>query len=397
MTVREVESLKDGSWGDGGNLWLTVQGKAKRWTFRYKSPVTGKRREMGLGSYLDVTLAKARDKARTARQLLDEEIDPIENEKRRKEAKRATGMTFAAVTEAYIKDREPGWTDRRAAPVWRSSLTRFAYPVVCNKPIGSITTEDILLILRPIWAEKKETADRVRGRLERILDYAHAHKWLKGENPARWKGHLANILAPRALGARVEHHRAVDWRQVATVMTALAKAEGMAARAVRFACLTAARSGEVRGARWREFDLERKLWIVPAERMKAKNEHRVPLSEPALTILRKQWPMESKPPADAFVFPGAKIGRPMSDVGLLKAVHTALGAKAATVHGFRSTFRDWIAEATDYPGEVAEMALAHVIGSKVEAAYRRGDLFEKRREMMEAWGKWCAAGEYGER
>ena len=389
MTVREVESLKDGTWGDGGNLWLTVQGKARRWSFRYKSPTTGKRREMGLGSYHDVSLAKARDKARIARQLLDDDIDPLEHEKRQQEAKRAAGMTFEAAAEAYIKDREPGWTDRRAAPVWRSSLKRFAYPEVGNKTVGTVTTEDILRILQPIWAEKTETADRVRGRIERILDYARTRKWLKGDNPARWKGHLANILPPRSMVARVEHHGAVDWRQVSVVMKALALGNGMAARAVRFACLTAGRSGEVRGARWREFDLERRLWIVPPERMKAKKEHRVPLSEPALALLREQWPVEGKPPPQALVFPGAKEGRPLSDVGLLKAVHTALGTKDATVHGFRSTFRDWVAEATDYPGEVAEMALAHIIGSKVEAAYRRGDLFEKRREMMEEWGRWC--------
>lgn len=389
MTVREVDSLKNGTWGDGGNLWLTVQGKAKRWTFRYKSPATGKRREMGLGSYQDVTLAKARDKARAARQLLDADLDPIDHEKLQREVKRAADMTFEAVAEAYIRDREPGWTDRRAGPVWRSSLKRFAYPVIGGKPVGSVTTEDVLRILRPIWVEKTETADRVRGRLERILDYARTHKWLKGENPARWKGHLANILAPRSTVARVEHHGAVDWRKVAEVMEALTRADGMAARAVRFACLTAARSGEVRGATWKEFDLDRGVWTIPAERMKAKKEHRVPLSEPALAILRDQWPSESRPQADAFVFPGAKESRPLSDVGLLKAVHTALGAKTATVHGFRSTFRDWVAEATDYPGEVAEMALAHVIGSKVEAAYRRGDLFEKRRAMMDEWGKWC--------
>jgi integrase len=344
---------------------------------------------MGIGSYQRVTLAKAREKARNARHLLDDAIDPIDHQKRHDADKRAAAKTFEAAAEAYIADREAGWTDHRAAPVWRSSLKRFAYPVIGDNPVGAITTEDVLRILRPIWATKTETADRVRGRLERILDYATTHKWMTGENPARWKGHLANILPARSAVARVEHHGAVDWRQVGGVMNALEQSVGMAARAVRFTCLTAARSGEVRGAQWQEFDLDRALWIVPAERMKAKREHRVPLSAPAIALLRKQWPVDGSPPPTALVFPGAKEGRPLSDVGLLKAVHTALGAKTATVHGFRSTFRDWVAEETEFPGEVAEMALAHVIGSKVEAAYRRGDLFEKRREMMEAWGRWC--------
>jgi integrase len=394
MTVREVESLKNGVWGDGGGLWLTVEGKARRWTFRYKSPATGKRREMGLGSYPDVPLAKARDKARAARQLLDGGTDPIDQAKLQKEAQRAAGMTFEAAAESYIKDREPGWTDPRAAPVWRSSLKRFAYPVIGTTAVGSVTTEDVLRILRPIWAEKTETADRVRGRMERILDYARTHKWMKGDNPAQWRGHLDNILAPRSQVARVEHHGAVKWQEVAVVMTKLAGVDGMASRAVRFACLTATRSGEARAATWREFDLGQKLWVIPAERMKAKKEHRVPLSEPALALLRDQRPADGAPPANGYVFPGAKEGRPLTDVGLLKAVHKATGAKEVTVHGFRSTFRDWVAEATDHPGEVAEMALAHVIGSKVEAAYRRGDLFEKRRAMMEDWGRWCGLAKY---
>jgi integrase len=392
MTVREAEALKDGVWGDGGNLWLVVTGKARRWTFRYKSPTTGKRREMGLGSYRTVPLAKARDKARAARQLLDDGIDPIDHQKRQAADRRAAAKTFEAAAEAYMKDKAAGWTDRRAVPVWRSSLKRFAYPVIGDRLVGSVTTEDVLRILRPIWTTKTETADRVRGRLERILEYATTHKWMKGENPARWKGHLANILPSRASVARVEHHGAVHWRRVSEVMAALERSKGMAATAVRFVCLTAARSGEVRGARWQEFDLDRALWTVPAERMKAKKEHRVPLSEEALTTLRSvSLTGDTTAPSSGalLAFPGAKAGRPLSDVGLLKAVHTAMGKKDATVHGFRSTFRDWVAEATDYPGEVAEMALAHAIGSKVEAAYRRGDLFEKRREMMEAWGKWC--------
>jgi integrase len=391
LTVRKLESLKDGTYSDGGNLWITVEGKTRRWSIRFKSPVTGRRREMGIGSYRDITLAEARALTAETRKLLLAGLDPIEQRLRDKAiiVPKAV-LTFEAVTERYLADRKSGWSDPRAVPVWRSSLRRFAYPSIGEMAIEAVATENVIAILRPIWATKTETADRVRGRLERIFDYARTHGWRHGDNPAQWKGHLSNILPPRSSVAQVEHHAAVKWQDVAAVMVALGKSEGMASRAVRFACLTAARSGEVRGAKWSEIDLRAKMWTIPAERMKANKEHRVPLSVPAIELLQQQWPVKGKPPADGLVFPGQKRNRPLSDVGLLKAVHTALGAKDATVHGFRSTFRDWVAESTEYPGEVAEMALAHVIGSKVEAAYRRGDLLEKRREMMEAWGRWCA-------
>jgi integrase len=249
-----------------------------------------------------------------------------------------------------------------------------------KKAIENITTDDVLKVLRPIWTTTTETADRLRGRIERVLDYATTHGWRKGDNPARWRGHLSNILPKPSTVVQVEHHAAVPWSGIAPVMKKLAGAQGMGALATRFACMTAARSGEVRGATWGEINLKQKVWILSADRMKGKKEHRVPLSEPALAVLEAVKLSKTAP--DAVVFRGGRPLTPLTDVALSKALHVAAGTKNVTVHGFRSSFRDWASENTDYPRDVAEMALAHAIGSKVEAAYRRGDLFEKRREMM---------------
>jgi integrase len=394
MTVRKVESLKDGAHSDGGNLWINVAGKSRTWSIRFKSPITGKRREMGIGSARDVSLATARDLASEARKLLRDGIDPIDHRKKEKAAlSRPAVLTFEAVAARYIEEQMPGWRDPRSAPVWTSSLKRLAYPAIGGKAIESISTHDVLAVLRPIWTTTTETADRLRGRLERILDYAGTHGWREGENPARWRGHLANILPKPSAVTRVEHHPAVPWTGIGTVMTALASLVGVGALAVRFACLTAARSGEVRGALWAEIDLKAKMWVLAPERMKGKKEHRVPLSAPALAILQTVKP--ARIVDGALVFPGGRLGKPLSDVALSKALHIAAGTKDVTVHGLRSTFRDWVSENTDFPRDVAEMALAHTIGDKVEAAYRRGDLIEKRREMMEAWGRWCSGDSRG--
>ncbi|MBB2170024.1 tyrosine-type recombinase/integrase [Gluconacetobacter aggeris] len=390
MTARRVETLKDGVWGDGGNLWITVRGRSRLWSFRYLSPTTGKRREMGLGPYPDVSLAEARDAAADARRTLRQSVDPLERrEAAQAEARRETGLTFGTVAERYIKEQTPGWRDPRLPGIWTSSLERLAHPHIGDKTVGAIETEDVLAVLRPIWASKTETADRVRGRIERILDYAKTHGWREGENPARWRGHLSNILPKPSSVTTVEHRAAVDRKDIGKVMVALSSSQGIAAKAVRFACLTAARSGEVRGAVWSEVDLKGKVWVVPAERMKMAREHRVPLPEGALAILQDVLLLRDQEAGD-LVFPGQKRGKPLSDVALSKALHLAAETKAVTVHGLRSTFRDWAAEETDYPREVAEMALAHAIGDKVEAAYRRGDLFEKRRQMMDEWECWVS-------
>ena len=373
LTARKVETLKSGTHSDGGNLWITVEGGSRR-----------------IGSAREVSLAEARDEAAKVRKQLRDGIDPIDQRKVRASERQSDGLTFQAVAERYIAERKPEWRDPRAAPTWESSLARLAHPYIGAKPIATLTTADVLTVLRPIWTTMTETADRVRGRIERILDYAATHGWRQGENPARWRGHLSNILPKPSAVARVEHHSAVAWKDIARVMARLAHSEGTGALAVRFACLTAARSNEVRSARWSEIDLQAKVWTVPSERMKARREHRVPLSEAAIKVLDVVR-LRALGPTD-LIFRGGRVGRPLSDVALSKALHQASGTTAVTVHGLRSTFRDWVAEAADYPRDVAEMSLAHAIGDKVEAAYRRGDLFEKRRAMMEEWGRFAAAG-----
>ncbi|BAK84000.1 tyrosine-type recombinase/integrase [Komagataeibacter medellinensis] len=385
LTARKVDTLKNGVLADGGNLWVVARHPSKVWTFRYTSPLTGKRRELGIGSATTVSLAEARRLAAEARNLMAQGIDPIDR-KREEEAarKKLTAPTFEEVSRAYIKDQAPGWRDPRAVDIWTSSLTRFAFPVCGARQVNAVDTDDVLAIIRPLWSGMTETASRLRGRIERILDYARTSGWREGENPARWKGHLAAILPKPAAVAKVKHHAAVPRQDLPAVMDALSRAGGIAAYAVRFVCLTAARSGEVRSAVWSEVDLDAKVWIIPKEKMKAGREHRVPLSDGALTILRELLPLRDAGNGD-LVFPGQKTGKPLSDVALSKALHLAAGTKDVTVHGLRSTFRDWAAEETDYPREVAEMALAHAIGNKVEAAYRRGDLFEKRQEMMKDW------------
>ena len=388
LTARKVKTLKDGVYSDGGNLWVSVDGRTRTWSVRYTSPVTGKRREMGLGPVRDLPLAKAREQAAEARRLIREGVDPIDARKQAKaDRTRQNILTFKAAAERFLVDRRAGWSDPRAVSIWTSSLARLAYPAIGSRPVDLVNTENVLGVLRPIWTTTTETADRVRGRIERILDYATTHGWRKGENPARWRGHLSNILPHRTEVAAVKHHAALHWSDIGCAMRILARAEGIGALAVRFACLTAARSGEVRGAVWGEVDFKAKIWAIPAERMKAKREHRVPLSAPALAVLETARELSD---GAGLVFAGGRLGRPLSDVALSKALHRAAGTQAVTVHGLRSTFRDWTAEQTDFPRDVAEMALAHAIGDKVEAAYRRGDLFDKRRDLMEAWGRFAA-------
>jgi len=387
LSALQVKNLKDGELCDGGGLWVIARGSSKSWAFRFTSPITGKRREMGLGPLYTITLAAARMIATEARIMVSQLRDPIEERKTEAAAlKREAGLSFQQVAELYITEQTPGWRDPRAGDTWRQSLSLNVFPIFGDAPVASISTAEVLAALRPIWATKTETATRVRGRIERILDYATSQGWRKGENPARWRGHLASILPKPSAVAKVQHHPAVERQDIARVMAALASAGGVASQAVRFTCLTAARSGEVRGAVWSEIDLSAKTWTVPGHRMKAGREHRIPLSKSALAVLEAVKPLRD-PRAGDWVFPGQKRGNALSDVGMSKALHVAAGTKGVTVHGMRSTFRDWAAEETDYPRDVAEMALAHVIGDKVEAAYRRGDLFEKRRQMMDEWSR----------
>ncbi|WP_018263399.1 tyrosine-type recombinase/integrase [Methylobacterium sp. WSM2598] len=393
LTAISVAKLKTpGMYGDGGGLWLQVTGKgAKSWLFRFT--LRGRARAMGLGSASTFSLAEAREKALACRKLCAEGLDPIEVRKvQRQDAAVASArtMTFCQCAEAYIAAHKVGWRNAKHAAQWAATLETYAYPVFGELPVAAVDTGLVMRAVEPIWAKKPETANRVRGRIEAILDWATTRGFRRGENPARWKGHLANLLPKRSRVRKVEHHAALPFAEVPAFLESLKEQSGAAANALAFTILTAARTGETLGATWSEFDLEAGIWTVPAARMKAGTEHRVPLSEPALAIL---WRMAGIHLGD-FVFPGGKRGRPLSNMSMLMMLRR-MGRGELTVHGFRSSFRDWSAEVTHYPSEVVEAALAHTVESKVERAYRRGDLFQKRRELMQAWACHCVSGSAG--
>jgi integrase len=371
---------KPGRYSDGGGLYLVV-GKTggKSWAFLYMRD--GKRRELGLGALADVPVAEARAKAAALRAVLDKGGDPqAERDRQRVEA--APPCTFKSAAEQYIAAHKAGWRNEKHAKQWENTLTTYVYPEIGSLAVSAVDVPDVLKVLKPIWATKPETASRVRGRIEAVLDYAKAHKWRRGENPARWKGTLDHLLPARAKVQRVKHHAAMPYAKVPGFMASLAEQEGTAALALRFAILTAARTGEATGARWPEADINAAVWTVPEDRMKAGREHRVPLNAPALEILREL------PRTGEYVFPGHKRGEPLSNMAMLMLLRR-MEIEDATVHGFRSAFRDWAAEQTGFPREVIEAALAHANGDKVEAAYLRTDHFEKRRLLMEEWGRFC--------
>nr|WP_283206733.1 site-specific integrase [Methylobacterium iners] len=387
LTALGVARLKTpGMYGDGGGLWLQVTGKgAKSWIFRFT--LSGKAREMGLGSAGTFSLAEARDKALSCRKLCAEGIDPIEAKRAQMDQARleaARAITFRQCAEAYIEAHKAGWRNSKHAAQWTATLSTYAYPAFGELPVQAIDTGFVMQALQPIWTAKPETATRVRGRIEAILDWARTHGYRRGENPARWKGHLSNLLPKRSRVQKVEHHAALPYAEVSAFVQALDAQPGIAAQALAFTILTAARTGEAIGAKWSEFDLEAGVWTVPAERMKAHVEHRVPLSAPVLAILKTL----KEASTGEFVFRGGRRGRPISNMSMLMTLRR-MRCEDLTVHGFRSTFRDWASESTHFPSEVVEMALAHAIESKVEAAYRRGDLFQKRRELMDAWAAWA--------
>jgi integrase len=392
LTARAVDAIREpGRYGDGSGLWLHVGPTGgKSWVLRYKRH--GRAREMGLGPVDLVPLAEAREKARQARRKLLDGIDPLDEravEKRAAEVERARAVTFADAAEGFIAAQEAGWRNRKHRQQWRSTLRTYAEPVFGKLPVAEVDTDLVLRALEPIWTEKPETASRLRGRIEAVLDWAAARKLREGANPARWKGHLDTLLPARSKVAAVKHHKAVPWREVPDAMARIAGAGGIGAAALRFAVLTACRSVEVRGARWAEIDMDGREWMVPAERMKARKAHRVPLSDAAMAVLEEMRPLAGG--GYGLVFPSTKPGRPTSDM-TMAAVLKRLGI-GATVHGFRSSFSDWAAETTNYPHEVREMALAHTVSNAVERAYRRGDLFERRRRLMEDWARYCAGAE----
>ena len=383
LTALGIKRLeKPGFYGDGGGLYLRIAENRKSWLFRFKR--AGKTHWAGLGPVSDVSLADAREKARLCREQLRQGVNPIDARRDAKaDAIKAEGETFSKVAAQYIAAHRDTWRNAKHAAQWESTLALYAYPVLGERPVSSVTTADVLAVIEPIWNVKPETASRVRGRVETVLNFAAARHLRSGENPARWKGHLEHSLPARAKVAKVQHHAAAPWQLLPEIMGKLAESKGTAALCLRFAVLTAARSGEARGVTWAEIDIKAALWTVPAERMKAGREHRVPLSGPALAILREMAQLSTAP--DRLVFQGGKEAAQLSDVAVNKAMRVA-GGGAFTVHGMRSSFRQWAAEQTTYPREVAEMALAHTNRDKVEAAYQRSDLFEKRARLLAEWG-----------
>jgi len=370
----------------GGVAGLALQvlpSGARSWILRIQ--IAGRRRDMGLGGYPDVTVAGAREAAREARAKAKMGVDPIEDAKAARSAlaaSRTAAKTFRQCATAYVSAHKSSWKNAKHAQQWTNTLKTYAYPVMGEMLVRDIALPQVLSVLEPIWSTKTETATRLRGRIEAVLDWATAREYRSGLNPARWKGHLDKMLAAPKKIAKPEHHAALPISEVGAFMRSLRQQEGTGARALEFAVLTAARSGEVRGARWSEIDLDGAVWVIPAERMKMGKEHRVPLSGAAVALLRKQPVLEG----NDLVFPAPRGGE-LSDMTLTAVIRRM--KVNAVPHGFRSSFRDWCAERTNYPSQVAEMALAHAIGDKVEAAYRRGDLFEKRRRLMAEWATFC--------
>jgi integrase len=380
--------LPAGMHADGAGLYLHVSASgAKSWIYRYS--LRHKAREMGLGSLSGLGLADARIKASECRALCQEGLDPIEVRKGREvqaTLEAAKAITFKQAAEQYIEAKRPEWKNAKHASQWGSTLNTFTYPVIGAVSVQDVDTTLVQKVLEPIWLTKTETANRVRGRIERILDWATRRGLRNGANPARWRGHLEFDLAKRSKVQPVRHYSALPYAELPDFMLALRALEGVAARALEFTILTAARTGETIGAAPAEVNSAQKIWTIPAERMKASKEHRVPLSARALAIVRDGTALQTR--EDAFIFRGGKQGKPLSNMAMA-AVLKRMGRTDVTVHGFRSAFRDWAAEQTNYPNHVVEMALAHAVSDKVEAAYRRGDLFEKRRRLMADWATYC--------
>jgi integrase len=377
-----------GRYGDGDGLWLQVRDASHRsWLLRYS--FGGRPRQMGLGPFPDVSLADAREAAREARAVVRKGLDPIEERQKAKgEQRRAMrGMTFRQAADRYVVAHEASWRNEKHRWQWGQTLN-VACEAIGKTPVTVIATADVMRALLPIWRTKTETAARLRGRIESVLDFATAHGWRTGENPARWRGHLANLLPPPGKLAKVKHHAALPWQQIGHFLAELRDHDGVAARALEFTILTAARTGETIGSTKLEIDLKNGVWTVPESRMKAGLEHRVPLSGAALAVLDAVAPLWDVS-TYGWLFPGASPGKPLSNMAMIMLLRR-MGHNDLTVHGFRSTLRDWAAEATNHPREIAEKALAHVVGDETERSYQRGDLLEKRRRLMEDWAKFCA-------
>jgi integrase len=419
-----ARAKKPGMYGDGGGLYLQVTGAgAKSWVFRFwvpeRDPASGEivrdpetkkaigtSREMGLGSFAVISLDEAREQAADARRLRHQGIDPIEARREAKQTaalEKSKTLKFKVAATAYIAAHRAGWKNKKHAEQWTRTLETYAYPTIGEVSVQAIDTALVMKVIEPIWSAKTETATRVRGRIESVLDWATVRGYRRGENPARWRGHLDHLLPARSKVRKVEHFPALPYGELAGFLVALRGEEGVAARALEYSILTAARTSEIIGAPWDEVSTSEKLWTIPADRIKADRDHRVPLSKRALAILEEVKKIRGE---GDFVFPGGKPGKSLSNMAMLaliermnerrtsagqaRWVDPMMGNRDIVPHGFRSTFRDWAAECTNFSNEVVEMALAHAVGDKVEAAYRRGDMFDKRRRLMDAWAEFCA-------
>jgi integrase len=400
-TLRGV--MKPGAHGDGDGLYLQVRVvlrddariEQRSWLYRFK--LHRKPHLMGLGPYPDVGLSQARDAATAARRLVRQGIDPIA-QRREQRAEAAApppaAHAFKDVALAYIAKSEADWKNEKHKAQWRSTLETYAFPLLGSTDVAAVDIEGVRAVLDPIWREKPETASRLRGRLETVLDYAEAETWRTGENPARLTKRLALLLGEHGERAKIQHHPALPWAEIGAFMKSLSGQEGIAAMALRFVILTVTRTSEALNATWGEFDLsgpDGPVWTIPAARMKAGREHRVPLSEAAVNILTDATKLRSRDTPDDPVFPGRNPERPMSNMALLMLLRR-MERGDLTSHGFRSTFRDWVAEDTkhSHPREIAEAALSHVLKDKTEAAYQRGDLLERRRKLMGDWAAFCS-------
>ena len=396
LSPKFVETtLKPGRYSDGGGLYLQVtaakEGVTKSWLFRYMRGGTTSR-EMGLGAMTMrkgdgyTTLAQARQKRTKAREMLEAGIDPLQVKHAGRAAAKveaARAMTFEQCSEQFIKDHASGWKGQKHERDWRGSLKRFAYPMIGSLPVAAIDTSLIVKVLKPIWESKTKTAVDVRSRIELILNWAKLHGFRDGENPARWKGHLDHALPKPSKVSKINHHEAMPYDQLPPFIAALQTETVKGAAPLEWAILTAARSEEVLGAEWSEIDIGKRVWTIPSVRMKAEADHRIPITDRMMNIL------EAQPRAGRFIFAGQRPDKKLSAAVMWQLLQTMRPAASYTVHGFRASFRDWAAEQTEYANHVVEMALAHTIGSAVEAAYRRSDLFDKRRALMADWARFC--------
>ena len=376
LSARKVQTIKKpGRHSDGGGLHLSVsKAGGKAWCYMWVR--NSRRREMGLGGFPGVTLLMARERAQHARELVANNKDPI------LERRKLVVVTFGEAADHLVEALKQDWSSDKHRQQWKRTVQHYCEPIR-KIPVGEIETGDVIRVLKPIWTTKEETARRLRSRIERVLDYASAHNWRDGENPARWNGHLKDIL-PKRDKSKIKNFAAMPYEQLPDFLTKLSLVYTVPALALEFTILTVARTNETLGAKWSEFDFDEGVWTIPAERMKSKQVHRVPLSDTVLGILRKAELYRKL----EYVFPGTKKGKPLSNMSMAMLLRRLYPEKC-TVHGFRSTFRDWCGDQTNFPREIAEAALAHKVGNKVEQAYRRRDAIEKRRELMIAWDFYC--------